>query len=131
MSRPTKPAPAPIQPSASIWNGSHGPMPPVMMADTAIAHRPRRSPNRGPNAAPARTTRKKMPLPPPGRSMSRRRPAHAASMPSSAIVAPFMVPRRTSSITAATTSAPTAAATSGASPLCAWLVSAVAGSQNG
>jgi hypothetical protein len=52
-------------------------------------------------------------------------------MPSSAIVAPFMVPRRTSSITAATTSAPTAAATSGASPLCAWLVSAVAGSQNG
>ena len=47
------------------------------------------------------------------------------------MVAPFIVPRRTSSITAATTSAPTTAATSGASPLWAWLVSAVAGSQNG
>ena len=48
-----------------------------------------------------------------------------------ATVAPFIVPRRTSSDTATTTSAPTSAATSGASPLWAWLGSAVAGSQNG
>ena len=102
-------------------------MPPVTMADTAIADTPSSRPKRGPNAAPASTTRKKIPLPPPGRSISRSSPAHAASMPSSAIVAPFIVPRRTSSITAATTSAPTSAAMSGASPLCAWLVSAVAG----
>ena len=106
-------------------------MPPVTTADTAIEHRPSSRPKRGPNAAPASTTRKKIPLPPPGRSMRRSSPAHAESMPSSATVAPFIVPRRTSSITAATTSAPTSAATSGASPLWAWLVSAVAGSQNG
>ena len=72
-----------------------------------------------------------MPLPPPGRSIRRSRPAHAASMPSNATVAPFIVPRRSSSITATITSAPTSAATSGASPLWAWSVSAVAGSQNG
>jgi hypothetical protein len=72
-----------------------------------------------------------MPLPPPGRSINRSKPAHAASIPSSAMVAPFIVPRRTSSITAATTSAPTTAATRGASPLWAWLVSAVAGNQKG
>ena len=50
-------------------------MPPVTMADTAIAHRPSSRPKRGPNAAPASTTRKKMPLPPPGRSMRRSSPA--------------------------------------------------------
>ena len=106
-------------------------MPPVTMAETAIAHSPRRRPKRGPNAAPARITRKKMPLPPPGRSMSRKRPATAASMPRIATVAPFIVPRRTSSITAAITSAPTSAATSGASPLWAWLGNVVDGNQNG
>ena len=72
-----------------------------------------------------------MPLPPPGRSNRRSRPAHADSIPSIATVAPFIVPRRTSSATATITSAPTSAATSGASPLWAWLESAVDGSQNG
>ncbi len=52
-------------------------------------------------------------------------------MPSTATVAPFMVPRRTSSVTAATASAPTSAATSGASPAWAWFGRAWAGSQNG
>ncbi len=106
-------------------------MPPVTMAETAIADSPSSSPKRGPNAAPARITRKKMPLPPPGRSMSRSRPATAESMPRIATVAPFIVPRRTSSITAAITSAPTSAATRGASPLCAWLGSVDDGNQNG
>ena len=46
-------------------------------------------------------------------------------------MAPFIVPRRTSSATATITSAPTSAATSGASPLCASLENAVAGNQNG
>ncbi len=106
-------------------------MPPVTTADTVIAHSPSSSPKRGPNAAPASTTRKKMPLPPPGRSTRRSSPTHAASMPRMATVAPFIVPRRTSRVTATITSAPTSAATSGASPLCAWLDNAVAGSQNG
>ena len=35
VARPSSPAPAPIQASVSIWNGSHGPMPPVMTAPTA------------------------------------------------------------------------------------------------
>ncbi len=121
----------PIHASASIWNGSHGPIPPVTIADTAIEHRPSSRPKRGPNAAPASTTRKKIPLPPPGRSNRRRRPADADSIPRIATVAPFIVPRRTSNATATITSAPTNAATSGASPLCAWLENAVAGSQNG
>ena len=46
-----------------------------------------------------------MPLPPPGRARSRSNPAIAASTPSSATVAPVIVPWRTSSATAATTSA--------------------------
>ena len=71
----------PIHASASIWNGSHGPIPPVTMADTAIEHRPSSRPKRGPNAAPASTTRKKIPLPPPGRSNRRSRPARRRQHP--------------------------------------------------
>ena len=41
-----------------------------------------------------------MPLPPPGRSRGASRPAIADSTPRSATVAPFIVPRRTSSVTA-------------------------------
>ncbi len=102
-----------------------------MMADTAIAQSPSNSPNRGPNAAPASTMRKKIPLPPPGRPSRRSRPAIAASTPRIATVAPVIVPRRTSIAIAITTSPPTTAATSGASPAWAAFGSAVLGSQNG
>ena len=107
-------------------------MPPVTIADTAIAHSPSSTPKRGPNAAPASTIRKKIPLPPPSRPSSRSKPAargeHARG---SRPIAPVIVPRRTSSAIATTTSPPTIAATSGASPECAAFGSAVLGSQNG
>ena len=93
-------------------------MPPVMIADTAIAHSPRSRPKRGPNAAPASTMRKKIPLPPPGSPSRRSSPALAARTPRIATDAPVIVPRRTSIAIAATTSPPTTAATRGASP--AW-----------
>ena len=58
VARPSSPADAPNQARVSIWNGSHGPMPPVMTAETAIALSPRSIPKRGPNAAPARIAKK-------------------------------------------------------------------------
>ena len=131
VASPMTPASPPIHARASIWNGSHGPMPPVMIADTAIAHSPRSRPKRGPNAAPASTMRKKIPLPPPGSPSRRSSPALAARTPRIATDAPVIVPRRTSIAIAATTSPPTTAATRGASPAWAALGSAVPGSQNG
>jgi hypothetical protein len=61
----------------------------------------------------------------------RRSAALAPSTPSRAMVAPFIVPRRTSSTIPTTASAPTTAASSGASPAWAWVSRAWWGSQKG
>ena len=120
-----------MAPEPSIWNGSQGPIPPVMTADTAIALMPSSNPNRGPNATPTRMTTKKIPLPPSGRETSRSSPPVAASTPSTATVIPVIVPRRNSSASAVSASAPMIPAQSGASPLWARFGTDSAGNQNG
>src|SRR5699024_11355053 len=47
--RGRSPAPRPTQPAASIWNGSHGPTPPVSSAEENSVLTPSRNPNPGPN----------------------------------------------------------------------------------
>ena len=102
-----------------------------MKADATMALMPSSNPKRGPNATPARITMKKMPALLPGRSTSRSKPAIAESTPRIATVAPFIVPRRTSSASAITTSAPIAAAHIGASPPCACATNELDGIQKG
>jgi len=66
-------APAPIQPAATIWNGSQGPTPAESSPDAKNDNAPRQKPNPGPNTRPPQMmSRKKKvkPVPPPdsGRS---------------------------------------------------------------
>ena len=46
--RGRSPAPRPTQPDASIWNGSHGPSPPVSTAEANIVVVPSTKPKPGP-----------------------------------------------------------------------------------
>ena len=116
---PTNPAPAPIHASASIWNGSHGPMP----AGDDGRHRHRAEPEQQPEAGTERGAgehdEEEDAAAAAGKVESRSSPATAESIPRIATVAPFIVPRRTSSITAATTSTPTSARRSAARRRCA------------
>src|SRR5690625_1827650 len=56
--RGSRPAPRPIHAEHIIWNGSHGPTPPVSNAEAKIATHPRAKPNPGPKTRPASTRRK-------------------------------------------------------------------------
>ena len=49
----SRPAPSPTHDAASIWNGSHGPMPPVSSADANSVVEPNTKPNPGPYTRPA------------------------------------------------------------------------------
>src|SRR5690606_25149225 len=63
--RGRSPPPSPIQPAPSIWNGSHGPMPPVSSAEANIVVLPSTNPNPGPCTRPASTSRKNIGSTPP------------------------------------------------------------------
>ena len=57
--RGSSPAPIPIHAQTSIWNGSHGPTPPVIRAEANSDVHPSTNPKPGPKTLPARMSRKK------------------------------------------------------------------------
>src|SRR5918996_1501782 len=50
------PAPMATHPTATIWNGSHGPSPPTNIPDANVPTAPKTNPKPGPNALPATST---------------------------------------------------------------------------
>ena len=98
--RGSSPAPRPIHAAPIIWNGSHGPTPPVTSAEANMPIAPRQKPKPGPSARPPRTTTihigSKPACPQPnGRSAA----AAAASTPSSATPLASRPPSATSAST--------------------------------
>src|SRR5918992_879640 len=54
--RTTIPAPIATHPTATIWNGNHGPSPPTNIPDANVPTAPNTNPKPGPNALPATST---------------------------------------------------------------------------
>src|SRR3954469_20098443 len=63
--RGSSPAPIPTQAEHIIWNGSHGPTPPVSRADANSDVQPSTKPKPGPNTRPARISTKNTSSTPP------------------------------------------------------------------
>ena len=123
VARPSSPAPAPIHARASIWNGSHGPMPPVMTAPTANDGQAEQEAEPRPEGGAAEDDQEEHAVAAAGQvEQLAACPAEAASTPSSATSRRSSSPGAPRAPTAARASSPTSAATSGASP--AWAASA-------
>lgn len=119
------------QPIASIWNGIHGPTPPVSSADANIVTEPSTKPNPGPRTRPLSTIRKNIgSIPAVPAPIGRSAAPVAASTPS---IATAFGPSPDSEIVAATTATRRTsrpAKSHGASCACA-LTREVGGARNG
>ena len=90
-------APSPTQPAAIIWNGSHGPTPPVSKAPVTMASAPRTKPKPRPSTRPARMRRKNIGSSPAVPALrTRSAPPMAARTPSTAMVLASRPPAATS-----------------------------------
>ena len=108
-------------------------MPPVMTAETAIAHSAEQEAEARPEGGAGQHDEEEDAVAAAGQVEQTQAARRCAdSTPSRATVAPFIVPRRTSSMTAATTSAPTDRGDKRrVAAACACVGSVDAGSQNG
>src|SRR5689334_1798377 len=86
LNRGSRPARQPTHAQANIWNGIHGPTPPLISAPPSSETDPSTNPNPAPNARPASTSRKNPGSRPavPGPSARNAAPT-AASIPSNEI----------------------------------------------
>ena len=82
--RGSMPAPIPTQPIATIWNGSHGPRPPMNRPLANMPTAPSRNPNAGPKLFPATSTTMNIALKPATNPGSRSATIAAPSTPISA-----------------------------------------------
>ena len=82
----SSPAPMPTHPTATIWNGSQGPSPPMNSPLANVPTAPSRNPNPGPNALPATSTTMNIAQNPATNPGRRSATIAAPSTPSSAIV---------------------------------------------
>src|SRR6188508_2617427 len=106
----------PTQAAPNIWNGNHGPTPPVISADANNVVAPSTKPNPAPKTRPASTSRKNTVSSPAVPAPRGRRAAPtAASTPSIATALTSMPPSLISASTTASSSGSTSAKTSGAS----------------
>ncbi len=128
-----QPANSPTQPAASIWNGSHGPTPPVSNALPKSVSMPSTKPKPRPSTRPAGISKKNTGEAPDASMPSGRNAApHAVRTASNAMAFASMPPSANSASTTTSSSGNTIANTQGASPVCAELAPvALAGSKNG
>ena len=105
-------------PPASIWNGSHGPTPPVIRADAKNATAPRTKPNPRPKTRAARMRRNHSGSNPLMPGLGTRSAAkQAARIPSNATALASIAPSESSAITMASRSGMRPTKIQGASPL--------------
>src|SRR6478736_8759685 len=111
-----QPAKNPIQAAPSIWNGSHGPTPPVSSADTNSVSAPSTNPKPRPSTRPAGINRKNTGSKPATPPLGRRSAApHAASTPRRATALASSAPSASSASTTASRSGNNRASSQGAS----------------
>ena len=127
----SSPAPMPTHPTATIWNGSHGPSPPRKSPLANVPTAPSRKPKPGPNAFPATSTTMNIALKPATNPGSRSATIAAPSTPSRAIVFGPRPPRPSSTKSTAPRQITSTARITG--PSFAWFsfTPGVTGSTNG